>query len=252
MIPHSDYRSSHLDEGADYHRKFESHVYRAVIWEIERDALVDLLHAHGVGAQAALLDFACGTGRILQTLRPHIGSAVGVDVSESMLAVARGNVPDAEILCCDITRSDALDARRFDMITAFRFFPNAEPALRDEAMAKLAQLLAPGGILVFNNHRRSGSLVWRLRQCLRLFGRSKPSDLHAMSDAEVEELARRHGLRLVDARHAGLVPVLKERRPLLPAALLRRIERWATRTPACAPLCADRIHVLRHARPAAN
>src|SRR5690606_4357022 len=144
-----DYRSSHLGEGAGYHERFERHAWRAILWELEREILLDVLARRVPQPRSApLLDFACGTGRILALLEPHVGEAVGVDVSPSMLAVAEQQVRRATLLRCDLTREPALEGRRFDLITAFRFFPNAEPALRHEAMERLCGLLAPGGLLI--------------------------------------------------------------------------------------------------------
>ncbi len=62
-------------------------------------------------------------------------SATGIDVSASMLAVARQSAPSAEIVEGDPTREDLLSERHFDLITAFRSFPNAEDPLREAAMA---------------------------------------------------------------------------------------------------------------------
>jgi predicted TPR repeat methyltransferase len=248
-IPHADYRSSHLEEGEAYHAKFQNQIYRALMWEIERDILLGIVERLPDPRHATLMDFACGTGRVLEALAPVVGRAVGVDISASMLEVARRLVPAAEIHCCDLTRSAELDGRRFDVITAFRFFPNAEPALRDEAMAKLATLLADDGLLVINNHRRRGSLKHRARKLRSLFGLAKRKDMHTMADVEVYELAARHGLEVASEHTAGLLPVLKERRPLLPASLIRPVERWAAGVAALAPLGSHRVYVLRRRRP---
>jgi len=248
VLPHADYRSAHLDEGEDYHAKFQNQVYRALLWEIERDVLLSIVRGFADPRAVQLLDFACGTGRVLEALAPEVGKPVGVDISSSMLEVARRLVPDAEIYCCDLTRDDTLTGRQFDMITAFRFFPNAEPALREEAMASLARLLAADGLLVLNNHRRAGSLKHRLRKLQAKVGLAKPKDLHTMADTEVYDLAARHGLVVVREYTAGVLPVLKERRPLLPATILRPIERWAAGVASLAPFGSHRIYVLGRRR----
>lgn len=251
-IPYRDYRSSHVGEGEAYHRKFTENRYRAIIWELEQRLLLDLLDRHcPTLATARLLDFACGTGRVLALLEPRVGASVGVDVAPSMLRIAEGLLRRTRLVCTDITRSGDLDGERFDVITAFRFFPNAEPALRDEAMAGLAALLAPGGVLVVNNHLRCGSLAHALRRVLfRLGLRRGRRDLHCMADAELAALAARHGLAVVDERHLGLLPILKERRPWLPDGLIRRVETLAMRFRGLAPLARHKIYVLRRAEPA--
>ena len=105
--------------------------------------------------RSILLDFACGSGRVLELLEGHVGKATGVDVTESMLEVAADVTERSRLVHADITRSDDLDGEQFDLITAFRFFPNAELDLRHEAMAKLATLLAPGGIPDFQQSHQN-------------------------------------------------------------------------------------------------
>ena len=251
VLPHSDYRSSHLEEGEDYHAKFEEQVYRALIWSLEREALEALIAARPDAGQTRLLDFACGTGRVLGALARHAGTATGVDISASMLAVAKRVAPGTELICADLTRESPLKDRQFDVITAFRFFPNAEPALREDAMGVLARLLAPGGSIIINNHRRAGSSKHRLRKLRARLGIAKAKDLHTMSDAEVSGLAARHGLVVNSVRTLGFLPVLKERRPLLPRGILLRLERRAARLQWLEELGSHRIYELRHASPAA-
>lgn len=245
--PKGNYRDSHVGEGESYHKKFFEQPYRAVMWEIEQTILRDLLERHcPEPGRARLLDFACGTGRVLGLLEPLVGTAVGVDVSPSMLAVAERGLRRATLHCVDITTNDRLDHARFDVITAFRFFPNAEPELRDAVMAKLSRLLAPGGILVFNNHRRCGSLGHRLQRLLfSLRIKRNPRNMHCMADAEAAELARRHGLVIASQHNYGVLPVLKESRPILPAGLIRAVERRALGRSMAGRATGYTIYVLR-------
>ncbi|MBX6320541.1 MAG: class I SAM-dependent methyltransferase [Rhodospirillaceae bacterium] len=240
------YRTSHLGEGEGYHRKFFEHPYRAVIWEVEQQILLEVLGRFVRDLSTArLLDFACGTGRVLSLLEGRVREATGVDVSESMLEVARGELRRSRLVLSDITREASLDRDRFDVIVAFRFFPNAEPELRDEVMAKLSSLLAPDGVLIFNNHLRCGSLRHLLRRVL--FGlriKGKRRDLHCMSDREAAALAKRHGLALSAQRCYGILPIIKERRPLVPRRLLRAVERWFAERRAGGPFASHAIYVL--------
>ena len=166
MIPGS-YRESHLHKGTDYHETFVSFPHRATIWGLEQWLLLKIVRKHFLNEPPRHLDFACGTGRILGYLSPYCRSAVGVDISASMLDVARGNETRAEIMEADITRDDILGKREFDLITAFRFFPNAEFELRKEALGALARHLSGEGVLVFNNHKNAGSLRRRLGSAKR-------------------------------------------------------------------------------------
>ena len=246
-IPYDDYRSSHQGKGEDYQSRFSGSSHRALMWRIEQRILKALLHKHFAEPdKVRLLDFACGTGRILRLLEHDVRNATGVDIAQSMLDVAKEGVDKARLICADITHADDLDDQHFDLITAFRFFPNAEPALRDEAMAKLVTLMAPGGLLMFNNHLRHESARHRALLAKDRRGRLKNKRrLHGMSDKEVADLAARHGLEIVESPHLGVLPVTKEQKPLRFSKLALGIERLAARSRLLAPLAGLKIHVLR-------
>lgn len=235
------YRASHVGRGSDYASSFEERPHRALLWDLERRALDGILARHLPGAQVDLLDFACGTGRILSHLAPRVRTATGVDVSPSMLAEARISVPGVKLHLTDLTLDDRLGDATYGLVTAFRFFPNAEPALRAEGMAALVRHLAPGGVIVFNNHRNDSSLVRRLSA---LRGRAT----HAgMSDAQVRFLVRSAGLRIVDSVPLGVLP-LTDRHMVGPRPLVARVERVASRLPGARRLAQNLIYVCRRAR----
>jgi SAM-dependent methyltransferase len=245
-----DYRESHVGTGQDYHDKFLRGPYRSVIWELEQECLLGILDRHRAGRTSGLrmLDFACGTGRVLQLFESHVDSAMGVDVSESMLDVAKSHLSRSELLRADITREPVLADRHFDLITAFRFFPNAEPQLRDEVMRELAGRLSEDGILILNNHLRCVGSKLRLRRLLlRLFGRGRGKVFHCMSDEEVTTLAERFGLAIAEEHSLAMLPVLKEKRPGLPRAILCWLEHAALRWPALRRFANLRIYVLEPA-----
>src|SRR6185295_8842136 len=120
------------------------------------------------------LDFACGTGRITEMMAPLAQESIGVDVSGTMLEVARVKCPHVRFMESDLTR-DNLDIGLFDMVTAFRFFGNAQDELRSAALKAVVALLRPGGHLVINSHRNPLSLAAVLN---RATGGSDDMDLH--------------------------------------------------------------------------
>ena len=220
----ADYKKSHLspNKGPSYHAKFTDDPYRSMVWQLEKIALDRILTTFYKNSEIHQLDFACGTGRILSHLEDRTCTAIGVDLSPSMLAVARTNIKSAEIYQADLTRNDVLGDRKFNLITAFRFFANAELELRLEAMQVLAKHLHDNGYLVFNNHKNTGSTRNR---AARLFGRH---GYKGMSIGEARALLAENSLKIVKTCHLCVFPA-SERHMLLPRSLLWRIERFFAR-----------------------
>lgn len=239
------YTDSHKGKGQDYHETFSPEVnpYRAMIWRLEQRALNRILHDHLESRKVAHLDFACGTGRILGHFQGQVASATGVDVSSSMMEVASKVAPGAELLEADLTERDVLGDRHFDLITAFRFFPNAEPDLRREVFLILARHLAPGGVLVFNNHKNRSSLRRRIS---RLLGRESAQG--TMTHAEVDALVAEARLHILEMIPLATMP-FSETHPLAPVPLLEPLERRLSGLPALAPHAQHVVYVCAAAPP---
>lgn len=195
---YQDYRTTHVGSESwakDYDAKlFSPGSFDAAIWEREQQLLDRIVQGHV--RRESYLDFACGTGRVLSYCEPHFQSAAGLDISETMLAVARSRVRSAALVHGDATGNCALlGGRRFDFITAFRFFLNAQPSLRDEAMSFLASALQDSDSrLLFNVHgnRRSTRAVVAAKAALT------GEQFASMSVRESMDLATRHGLEVVE------------------------------------------------------
>lgn len=221
-----DYRTAHVGEESwakDYDATlFPPGSFNAVVWEREQRLLDEILQRH-VARRDSYLDFACGTGRVLAYLEQRFRSAVGVDISDTMLTAARQRVRAAELVCGDPTRDpDVLGGRRFDLITAFRFFLNAQPSLREEAMAWLASALRDDASrLVFNVHGNRYSTRAVVAAKARITGEAFSS----MTLRECVALAARHGLEVVEWR--GIASYDKWLLRLLPASAWRWLERTA-------------------------
>jgi predicted TPR repeat methyltransferase len=216
----TDYRQSHLQpgKGNSYDATFNNEPYRRMVWQLEQSVLDSIRNTFFRDQNINYLDFACGTGRILSYLDKHVNIAVGVDISSTMLEVARKNNLGAEIIEADLTKNDVLGIRQFDLITAFRFFPNAQPELRHEVMEILSAHLDENGCLVFNNHLNSGS---SLNRVLGLLGREK---YQGMSTSEVMELLEKSNLKIAKIYHMGVIPST-DNRTVIPVFLLKPLER---------------------------
>ena len=200
------YENSHKDpgKGVAYDSHYETEPWRRFLWERERRVLDAFLREYCNGREIRLLDFACGTGRLTSFLEDRVFSAVGVDVSPAMLEVARNKLKRTEIIEANLIERDVLTGREFDLITAFRFFLNAEPGLRKMALAVLASHLAEDGYLVINNHRnRSSPLVLARLFYHRLAG----GTCHFMSMAEMKRLVEGAGLIIERVYPVGVCSV---------------------------------------------
>ena len=238
------YRESHQCKGLDYDQSFRTSPHRAMVWRIEQSILDHIVSEFLPSGPGDYLDFACGTGRVLAFLGERARSSVGIDVSKSMLAEARKRFPTAELHCADLTREKALGDRRFDLVSAFRFFPNAEDDLRRDAIVCLVQHLRPSGLLVFNNHCNATSLPQRFARRLRR--RNPVSTQRLMSRDDVEELVAGAGLRVVREFPLASLP-LTENHMLRPVALFEWFERILTRIPATCAIAQNIIYVCRRA-----
>jgi SAM-dependent methyltransferase len=128
--------------------------YSEILWQIEREFLKAFMARFRSEHQRIdMLDFACGTGRIILFMEEFVDSSVGVDVSRSMLDIAATKVARSTLVCRDLTMTAPVANERYDLITAFRFVLNAEPDLRLAAFrAMVARLKNRSSRLIFNNH----------------------------------------------------------------------------------------------------
>jgi len=99
---------------------------------------------------ARVLDAGCGTGRVAIRLAEQGFHVVGLDVDESMLAVAREQAPDLDWVLADLAETGRVlgDAPPFDLVVlAGNVVPLlAEGSLRDVVGSVAA--VAPAGTLV--------------------------------------------------------------------------------------------------------
>lgn len=100
---------------------------------------------------ARILDAGCGTGRVALRLAETGHELVGVDVDESMLAVARRTAPDVSWVAGDLAALPEQVRERAPyalVVMAGNVVPLLAPGTLDAALTGLAGVLAPGGVLV--------------------------------------------------------------------------------------------------------
>ncbi|MEA2935841.1 MAG: hypothetical protein QOD74_2487, partial [Variibacter sp.] len=98
----------------------------------------------------SLLDLGTGTGRVLELLGPQIERGLGIDLSPSMLSVARARLDRAGLRHCAVRQGDILDVPApkdsFDAVVihqVLHYLDDGSAAIREAA-----RVLRPGGRLL--------------------------------------------------------------------------------------------------------
>ncbi len=209
---------------SDYEAKeYGAGSYSSFIWDLQRPVVEKIVKdfRRQRSGPIRLLDFACGTGRVISTLEPLVDTAEGVDISENMVAVARSKCLKAKLKVGDVLLQPELLQPEYDIITSFRFLLNVEPELRAKVLRRLRGVLrSPDGLLVVNVHGNSRSLrhpaiLWR-----RWRERSQKTGamLNEMSPAETKQLLQENGFQIVRQFGFGMLPPTFYRTPLKRAA----------------------------------
>lgn len=238
----TDYRSSHLDPRCP--GQFDGHYVTGhghLYWNhFERPYLEKLFERLGREHHGRFLDFACGTGRIMELAYPHFIETVGIDVSEAMLSEARRRIPNARLIHVDVM-TDPPDVGKFQVISLFRFILSAEDHLREGVLEWLRTVIAPDGVLVVNNHLNHWSisgLRHRLRNVVRGRRGGPPTERH------IDNLFRRCGFEIVEAYGFAIIPPWRNTR-LFPSTPLLRLERLLGASRRLQRHAKDRIYICR-------
>ncbi|MGH2604094.1 MAG: class I SAM-dependent methyltransferase [Dehalococcoidia bacterium] len=93
------------------------------------------------------LDCGCGTGNNLQLLRRH-GRAVGIDITWSGLAYARGR-GERQVARASATRLP-FPAAQFDLVASFDVLYAFDDEMEKQALDEMCRVLRPGGHLIVN------------------------------------------------------------------------------------------------------
>lgn len=109
-----------------------------------------ILKAAGVGPFGQVVDLGSGTGRMLTLLAPRAKSALGLDLSQQMLNIARARVAEAGLARCELRHGDIfstnLPSGEADLVVVHQVLHYLnDPAA---AVRESARLVAPGGRLL--------------------------------------------------------------------------------------------------------
>jgi SAM-dependent methyltransferase len=110
-----------------------------------------VLRAHGIGADATVVDLGSGTGRFALAAAPLVHRVVAVDVSPAMLAVLRERVAEAGLGNVECVRAGFLSYEHAGAPADAVYTRNALHQLPDFwkvlALERIASLLRPRGVL---------------------------------------------------------------------------------------------------------
>jgi SAM-dependent methyltransferase len=225
------------DVAAEYFRQNAAQWHRIRgLYIDEREVEAALAEIIGRADPRELLDIGTGTGRMLEILGPRVETALGIDESREMLAVARVNLEragldNARVRLGDMYQLDLPDAS-FDAVVIHQVLHYADRPVA--VIAEAARVLRPLGILLVVDFAPHDLEFLRAEHAHRRLG---------FDNREIAEWCRAAGLDAVAARplpgdpltvviwtaargDAGARPPTGERRePALPAALARELGR---------------------------
>lgn len=180
--------------------------YDAFFSAITSHTVDPLLDAAGVGPGTRLLDIATGPGLVAASATQRGAAALGVDIADAMVAIARRRWPETQFRRADAHQLPFPDAS-FDAVTGnFAILHLGRP---ERAVAEFARVLVPGGILavtVWDQPERTamfGALLGALDAC----GARPPDDIPAgppffrfSADDELRALLEQQGFDPVTVR----------------------------------------------------
>jgi SAM-dependent methyltransferase len=216
--------------------------YSSYIWELQQPILTDILRRYKPQSEPAhLLDFACGTGRILASLEEQVDFIAGLDISPFMAQVARQKARKAAIVVGNILEDSSLLANDFHFVTMFRFLLNTEPTMRIQILKELRRRLTrKNGVLIANVHGNSQSV----RSAALLYRQIGRREVHAqLSRAEIRHMFHQTGFEIIEEYGFGIVPPTLYRTPL--HKLAKWVDRKSQQVKALTPISIDLLYVCR-------
>nr|WP_231710229.1 metalloregulator ArsR/SmtB family transcription factor [Roseibium limicola] len=220
-------RKAKAEEAATY---FAS---KAQTWDQERslhaaDHEVEeaMLRALGDADFRSFLDLGTGTGRLLELLSSRYETALGIDASHDMLAVARANLARNGLSKAQVRHGDiyalSVPPRSFDVVAVHQVLHFLDEPAR--ALAEAARALRPGGRLLIIDFAPHGLEFLRDEHAHRRLGFA-----HEQMQRWLE------GLDLELEQVTDLAPTAQETQKLTVTLWLARDQRVITDMPVVDP-----------------
>lgn len=113
--------------------------------------LADIEHLYGLPTMGSAVDFGCGVGRLLRPLAKRFDHVCGIDVSPTMLELARENTEDFDNIDFVRTPQDLLDrGEQFDFVHSYIVLQHIRIRQGSALIDQLARLTKPGGVFALH------------------------------------------------------------------------------------------------------
>jgi ubiquinone/menaquinone biosynthesis C-methylase UbiE len=231
------YRECHLrdDDAQAYHDVYAAGYYAAQWRQLEQPWLAALFEELRAGGSRTMLDMACGQGRISLLGAKHFDRVLGIDFSSQMLVRAEQAADADPTLANADLRFEVGDVGSFsaeapyDVVTAFRFFLNAEDELRIDGLRCARRNLSPSGTFIASVQCSGTSpLAWFYSAsgtARRLSGKPISSVRNALSLSALKKMLAAEGFQVYRVHRYSLLPRIGRLTESLAEKHLARIER---------------------------
>lgn len=230
------------DQDINYRQVFQNSVDKyeqttqtkhiSLIYNLEKDVLERFFYEINSG-DLSVMDFACGSGRWTKYLETKFKSTVGVDVSRKMIDSAKRKCCKTHFHVTDITSNNQVTLKQeFDVITAFRFYKNAEDELREEVTKVIPTYLKENGYFIFDLHLNTYSFNGVVANCIKALKLDKVTSIgkltiRTISLGDIKQLFENTNLEIVDYWGMGVMPG-RSNTTLLPFKVLYELEKYFT------------------------
>jgi len=163
--------------------------------------------------KAPALDFGCGVGRLTRALAEHFAECWGVDISPTMITLAKelnSDLPQCRFVLNDRDRLEGLQDNYFGFIYSSIVLQHMAERYIRKYLAELVRVLRRGGVLVFQlPDSLRGSALKRIRAKVALRARlnsvlrkqePRGMEMHCIREQAVRKLIEASGARVVDVR----------------------------------------------------